>query len=250
MSMMVLDRVSKRFPNQSQDEAALRDVSVAIEPGESLAIVGRSASGKSTLINIMCALVSLTTGKYLFNGRPVAASSSNSRTAVGLRRQIGYVSQWSELLGNFSVRSNVQMAARCRRMRLDDREADRWLETVGLSGLGDRSTSQLSGGQRQRVNIARALACEPSAVIADEPTGSLDVATARGIMELIHELTVNRTLVLVTHVPDYAAACRRQLCLHEGRLLHDVQGMTSAEIVQFIDHPGAALPSPADGAQS
>ena len=212
-------------------------VSLGIEPGESVAIVGRSASGKSTLINIMCALASMSAGKYSFDGTEVVAPSSNSRGAVALRRQIGYVSQWSELLENFNVRRNVQMAARCRRARVSNADANRWLEAVGLAGLGDRWPAQLSGGQRQRVNIARALACEPKVIFADEPTGSLDVATARDIMKLMFALTENRTLILVTHMPDYAAECQRQLCLHQGRLQRDEKHMTRDDIVGFIENP-------------
>ena len=233
--MITLDHVSKRFPNQAPSEAALMDVSLRIESGESVAIVGRSASGKSTLINIMCALVSVSAGKYWFDGTQVVAPNSNARGAVALRRQIGYISQWSELLENFNVRRNVQMAARCRRARISNADADRWLDAVGLLGLGNRSPAQLSGGQRQRVNIARALACEPKVIFADEPTGSLDVATARDIMKLMFTLTENRTLILVTHMPDYAAGCRRQICLHQGRLQGDENDMTRDDIVRFME---------------
>lgn len=236
-NMIVFERVGKRFPSQAPSAAALVDVSLRIEPGESVAIVGRSASGKTTLLNIMCALAGITAGKYWFDGRPVTVPSSNARAAVALRRQIGYVSQYSELLENFNVRRNVQMAATCRRLRVDDRVADAWLDAVGLAGLGDRPPAELSGGQRQRVNIARALACEPRAVFADEPTGQLDLVTARQILGLFRRLTEGRTLVLVTHMPDHAAACRRQLCVHEGRLVLDEMGMTARDIVDFIDRP-------------
>ena len=245
--MILLQRVSKRFPSQAPSAAALVDVSLEIELGESVAVVGRSGSGKSTLLNVMCGLASFTAGKYWFDGSPVMVSNSNARAAVALRRQIGYASQFSELLENFDVRRNVQLAATCRRLRVDDRAADAWLDAMGLAGLGDQAPAKLSGGQQQRVNIARALACEPRAVFLDEPTGSLDCATALNIMQLVRRLTEGRTLVLVTHMPDHAAACRRQLCLHEGRLLLDETGMTIGDIVDFIHRPETARRLPEGG---
>ena len=240
--MIELSWIWKRFPGQTGERAALEDVSVGVRQGEQLAIVGRSASGKSTLINVMCALASPSSGSYKFNGRPVMVEDARSGAALELRRQAGYVSQFSDLLGNFDVLDNVKLAAHCRNARVSDADAECWLKRVGLVGEGRKSPAELSGGQRQRVSIARALACKPKVLFADEPTGSLDVSTATEIMKLIHELALDAktTLILVTHTPDFAAMCERQLCLDGGRVVRDERGMSKEDIVNFLMGVGSA----------
>lgn len=235
--MFKLQSIWKYFPEQDRADAALKDISIDISKGSSVAIVGRSGSGKSTLINIMSALIRPTEGEYIFNGQKICATKVNDHHTVWLRRQTGYISQSSDLLNNFNVFENINLAAKCRDMVLTEEEIKEWLKKVGLENKAKELPSKLSGGQRQRVNIARALACKPHAVFADEPTGALDVYTAQGIIDLLVELSSGEsqtTLLLVTHSPEAAACCNRQLCLQDGSLLQDCQGLTSGQIESFI----------------
>ena len=244
MTMMIgLRDIEKRFPRQSRDKAALRGVSLDIGEGESVAIVGRSASGKSTLLNVMSTLVSPTHGEYRFDGHRVAGANRNAAAAVALRRRAGYIGQISDLLGNFDVASNVRLGASCRGSPILREQAEAHLRTVGLAGMGARRPSELSGGERQRVSIARTLATRPRVVFADEPTGSLDVVTARLVMETLLGTTGEAgkpTLVLVTHSPEFAAMCSRQVCVRDGLVARDEHGLGADDIVEFLmeEHRG------------
>ena len=232
-----LREIEKRYPGRDVREAALNKVTLTINRGERIGVMGRSGSGKSTLLNILAALTWPTSGRYEFDGAAVSLMGVNSRGSIRLRRRTGYVGQTSDLLGNFDVRSNVRLAAACRKQIVTDDEVCSWLERVGLADKARDRPSQLSGGERQRVNIARALACKPLALFADEPTGSLDLHTSRRVLDLMHKLAkeTKTTLILVTHVPDYAAECERQLCLRNGSLYHDECGMSRGSLVDFIE---------------
>ena len=235
--MIELRRIAKRFPRQGPDTAALRGVSLDIGEGESVAVVGRSASGKSTLLNIMSTLVSPTHGEYRFDGRLVSGANRNAAAAVAVRRRAGYIGQISDLLGNFDVASNVRLGASCRSTPISRQEAEQCLIAVGLGGKGARRPSELSGGERQRVSIARTLGVHPGVVFADEPTGSLDVVTAGLVMEILLGTTGQigkPTLVLVTHSPEFAALCTRQVCVREGHIVGNEHGLTPADIVDFL----------------
>ena len=211
-----------------------------IESGDTVAIIGRSGSGKSTLINVMCALMAPTSGTYRFFGREVAFRLTNSRAAVRLRQRCGYVSQSSDMMNNLSVIENVKLAAECRRSQIRDDDAHGWLAAVGLADQAGKYPVHLSGGERQRANIARALACRPDVLFADEPTGALDVSTSRSILDLMTRLTDENdsTLILVTHSPEYAVRCNRQICLSGGRIEADRTRMGTEAIVQFIEQSG------------
>ena len=232
-----LQEIEKRYSGRDAREAALKKVTLTINQGERIGIMGRSGSGKSTLLNILAALTWPTSGYYKFDGEVVNLMGVNSRGSISLRRRMGYVGQTSDLLGNFDVRSNVRLAASCRRQIITDDEVFSWLEKVGLADKGWDRPSQLSGGERQRVNIARALACKPLVLFADEPTGSLDLHTSRCVLDLMHDLAEETgiALILVTHVPDYAAECERQLCLRNGSLHHNECGMSRDSLVDFIE---------------
>ena len=234
--MIELREIWKCFPGQSESECALRDVSIRLANAERIAVVGRSASGKSTLLNILCALSRPTRGQYFFEGQPMKGGGVHSQAARALRRRAGYIGQSSDLLSGMDILSNVRLAAICRDTKLSDAIALEWLDRVGLADTAAKVPAQLSGGQRQRVSIARTLACRPSVVFADEPTGSLDVATAREVMDQMFELTgeTRTTLVLVTHAPEFAARCERQLCIRRGRITGDVRTLDSEAIVEFL----------------
>ncbi|MBM4396309.1 MAG: ABC transporter ATP-binding protein [Deltaproteobacteria bacterium] len=204
---------------------ALRGVDLAIEAGESVAIMGASGSGKSTLMNILGCLDRPTAGRYLLGGREVSTLSRNDLAEVR-NRAIGFVFQSFNLLARTSARENVELPLVYAGAGTRDRErrAAEALERVGLADRAGHEPSQLSGGQQQRVAIARALVTGPRLVLADEPTGNLDSRTSVEIMALLQRLgREGITVVLVTHEPDIARYASRVVVLRDGMVVSDVR---------------------------
>jgi putative ABC transport system ATP-binding protein len=207
------------------DVAALRGVSLAIDPGEFVALTGPSGSGKSTFMHVIGCLDRPTTGTYLLNGRDVSRLSKRELSAVR-NRDIGFVFQGFNLLSRTSAIENVELPmlygspvpAKERRRR-----AAAALEAVGLGTRMDHHPNQLSGGQQQRVAIARALVNSPSLLLADEPTGNLDSRTSIEVMGIFQRLNAERnlTIVLVTHEPDIAEYATRIIGFRDGRVRLD-----------------------------
>jgi putative ABC transport system ATP-binding protein len=202
---------------------AVDGVSVRIDRGEFVAIVGQSGSGKSTCMNIIGCLDVPTSGEYLLNGRNVGKMSGNALAEIR-NKMIGFIFQQYNLLPKLSVRENVEVpllyAGLPKKVRRE--RALEVLERVGLSGKLHNRPNQLSGGEQQRVAIARALAGRPSVILADEPTGSLDSKTGSEVIGLIRELhREGNTIVLVTHDASIASEARRIIRLADGRVVFD-----------------------------
>jgi len=200
---------------------ALREVSLRIERGEFLAVVGASGSGKSTLMNVLGLLDRPDAGRYLLDGEDISHLGIDAQARLRNQR-IGFVFQSFHLLPRTSALENVELP-----LLYSDRASvaglgARALEAVGLADRIDHKPSELSGGQQQRVAIARALVNEPDLLLADEPTGNLDERAAGEIMDIFHTLhAAGRTIVLVTHDPNLAAHCDRICRLESGRLISD-----------------------------
>jgi putative ABC transport system ATP-binding protein len=202
---------------------ALDNVSVDIERGECVAVMGPSGSGKSTFMNLIGCLDRPSDGEYRLDGQAVSALSGDD-LAAARNRYVGFVFQSFNLLARTSALENVELplvyagvAARERRAR-----AAEMLARVGLAGRAEHLPQQLSGGQQQRVAIARALVTRPALILADEPTGALDSRTSLEIMALFQELNrQGMTVVLVTHEPDVARFARRALRFLDGRVVAD-----------------------------
>jgi putative ABC transport system ATP-binding protein len=223
MALLELEQVTKTYRMGDVDVQALRGVSLSIEEGEFVAIMGSSGSGKSTLMNILGCLDRPTAGVYRLAGREVSLLDRNQLAEVR-NKTLGFVFQSFNLLSRTSALENAELpmiyggyTARERRQR-----ARQALERVGLGERLDHHPNQLSGGQQQRVAIARALVNSPRLILADEPTGNLDTRTSLEIMALFQELgRAGMTIILVTHERDIAAHAARVVVLRDGKVLSD-----------------------------
>jgi putative ABC transport system ATP-binding protein len=227
-----LQALSKRYGAGEGEVLALDQVSLKIERGEFVAIMGPSGSGKSTLMNILGCLDRPTEGTYCLDGVDVG-SLDKAQLALLRNRQLGFVFQAYNLLGRTSALQNVMLPMlydRDHTRTPEERQAlaRTMLELVGLSDRGHHQPHELSGGQQQRVAIARALVNDPSLVLADEPTGNLDSKSGQEIMALLHGLhAAGRTIVMVTHEADLAARADRILHMRDGRVEADVMNGSS-----------------------
>ncbi len=218
--------ITKIYGGGQASMQALRGIDLTINEGEFLAIMGPSGSGKSTCMNILGCLDTPTSGRYFFRGVEVSRLSRKQR-ALLRRHYQGFVFQGFNLMSRTSALENVELpmiyrgaSARERRER-----ALQALETVGLKGWESHTPGELSGGQQQRVAIARAIVTEPAVLLADEPTGNLDTARSREVMDLLTSLNNDRgiTIVMITHEPDMAAYAKRVIRFLDGRIESDQQ---------------------------
>jgi ABC-type lipoprotein export system ATPase subunit len=233
MPLIEVTAVAKHYDLGTVRVEALKGVSLAIESGEYVALVGPSGSGKSTLMNTLGCLDRPTSGSYRLDGREVVTLSKDERAAVR-NQHLGFVFQNFNLLARTTALENVELPmiyargipARERRKRA--REA---LESVGLAERLDHHPAQLSGGQQQRVAIARALVNGPSILMGDEPTGNLDSRTGQDVIELFRRLNREQglTVIIVTHDPEVAASADRIVTLRDGLIVSDAPTAARAE---------------------
>lgn len=218
--MIQLENIRKTYKMGEIEVHALDGISLVISQGEALAIVGSSGSGKSTLMNIIGCLDTPTSGNYILNGREVSRLSKNE-LAEARNTQIGFIFQSYNLLPRQTALENVELPLIYRGLpgKIRREYAVAALEMVGLTGRLHHRPTELSGGQQQRVAIARALVGDSPVILADEPTGNLDSASGREVMNVLTKLhSQGKTLVLITHDPNVAKLCERQVRIIDGRL--------------------------------
>lgn len=226
MSLITLSHLSKSYrePGSGNEVPVLRDVSLSITAGESVAIVGPSGCGKSTLLNILGTLDVPDQGDYTFDGTSIAGSTPAQLAALRSEK-IGFIFQLHHLMPQCTVLENVLLPTLALKAKPDaaslQQRAEALLKAVGLQDRLGWKPAQLSGGERQRVAVVRALINQPKLILADEPTGALDEKNAESLTSLLLELqqTTGTTLVMVTHHPAQAERMGRTLKLHEGILV-------------------------------
>ena len=230
MRLIRLEKISRRYQMGTETVHALREVSVEIERGEYVAIMGPSGSGKSTLMNLVGCLDSPSSGRYELNGTDVSQMDDNQLAEVR-NREIGFVFQTFNLLPRSNALHNVELPLIYGGMGSVERKKTA-LEALAQVGLADRvhhKPNELSGGQRQRVAVARALVNKPSILLADEPTGNLDSKTGTEIMGLFEDLArKGNTIIVVTHEEEVARHARRILRIRDGLIASDEKVAASA----------------------
>ncbi len=226
-AVVQIDGVHKTYESGEVPVFAVRGVTLTIEPGDFVAVMGASGSGKSTLMNLLGCLDRPTKGRYLLDGTDVSSLDRNQLADIR-NQKLGFVFQGFNLLARTTARENVELPMLYAQTRVTSRlmrdRALRCLGTVSLTDRADHFPSQLSGGQQQRVAIARALVNDPQVLLADEPTGNLDSKTSVEIMGVFQKLNdAGITIIMVTHELDIARYCKRNLIMRDGRLVSDTR---------------------------
>lgn len=223
MKLIELTDIYKIYSDGDSEIRALDGISLSIDRGEFVAIVGSSGSGKSTCMNIIGCLDIPTSGKYFLNGTDVSTMNENELAHVR-NKELGFIFQQYNLIPKLNVIENVELPLLYKGIKAEKRHelAQRALERVGLGDRGKKFPSQLSGGQQQRVSIARALAGEPPLILADEPTGALDSKTGREVLEFLKQLNREGTsIVLITHDNSIADEIKRVVRIQDGNIISD-----------------------------
>jgi putative ABC transport system ATP-binding protein len=229
---IALARLSKTYAGGVR---ALDDVSLTVEHGTFLAVMGPSGSGKSTLMHCAAGLDSPTSGSVRIDGHEIAGLNETRRTELR-RERVGFVFQAYNLIPSLSVEDNITLP-----LRLAGRHPDRdWVRTlverVGLAGRLDHRPGELSGGQQQRAAVVRALAARPAVVFADEPTGALDLRSAHQVLDLLRDLVdeLRQTVAMVTHDPAAAARAHRALVMADGRVVDSLDAPTAPRLADRL----------------
>ena len=219
MEIVRLENVTKVYGKGDAVVHALQDVTMSVQKGETLAVVGASGSGKSTLLHMIGGVDVPTSGKIYVEGREIT-EMKDTELSVYRRRKIGFVFQAYHLMPILTVEENIQMPILLDHRKPDKAYIDHIIELLGLKDKRKCLPGQLSGGQQQRAAIARAMANRPSLILADEPTGALDTRNGEEVMSLLQNSVkqLDQTLILITHNPDLARATGRILRMEDGRI--------------------------------
>lgn len=224
MSLIEIKDIYKIYNPGENEVRALDGITLTVEHGEFLAIVGQSGSGKSTLMNMLGLLDVPTSGTYTLDGEDVSNMTDDELSEIR-NKQIGFIFQGFNLIPSLNAVENVELPLVYRGMRKEERHrlALEALDRVGLSHRLDHLPKQMSGGQQQRVAIARAVAARPPIILADEPTGNLDSHSGVEVMKILHELhEEGRTIILITHDNDIALEAQRVIRIQDGQIVSDV----------------------------
>ncbi len=222
-ALIEISDICKVYNPGENEVRALDHVSLCIDRGEFVAIIGQSGSGKSTLMNMLGCLDVPTSGTYYLNGKDVSDLTDDEQSDIR-NLEIGFIFQGFNLIGNLTAQENVELPLIYRGVGRRERQelSVQSLRQVGLSHRMDHRPNEMSGGQQQRVAIARAIAAKPPVILADEPTGNLDSASSKEILQILKELhKEGRTVILITHDNDIAAQAKRVIRIRDGRVEED-----------------------------
>lgn len=221
MELMQIQHLSKVYGQGENQVRAVDDISFTVEKGEFLAIIGPSGSGKSTLLHILGGVDRPTSGKVFVDGQDVYAQNED-QLAIFRRRQVGLIYQFYNLIPVLNVVENMTLPVLMDGRQVNQERLEELLDVLGLRGREKYLPNQLSGGQQQRVSIARALAGNPSVILADEPTGALDSRTGREVLGFLQKLNAEGdTVVLITHDNSIAVQAQRIIRLEDGHVIYD-----------------------------
>lgn len=224
MSHLIELKNAYKIYNPGENEVrALDGISLDIDRGDFVAIVGQSGSGKSTLMNMLGLLDVVTSGTYILDGKDVSDMTDNELSSIR-NLEIGFIFQGFNLIPSLTARGNVELPLIYRGMKPDERHelSSSALNRVGLGNRTEHLPSQMSGGQQQRVAIARAVAAKPPVILADEPTGNLDSSSGKDVMRIINELwSEGRTIILITHDDKIAEKAHRVIRISDGKIIED-----------------------------
>ena len=246
--MLQMANINKIYRTELIETHALRQLNVSVSRGEFVAVTGSSGSGKTTFLNIAGLLETFEQGEYVLDGEDVSRLDDDARS-IYRNQKIGFIFQGFNLIPDLDLFENIDVPLRYRKLPKAERKQriERALETVGLASRMKHLPAQLSGGQQQRVAIARALAGEPALLLADEPTGNLDSAMAKQIMDLLDQIHADgATIIMVTHDRELANRASRRIELLDGQVLTDepradAQGQCAGKFPRGVTFPGDRL---------
>ena len=222
MEILRVENLVKTYGEGENQVNAVDDISLSVEKGEFVAIVGASGSGKSTLLHLIGRVDRPTSGKIFIDGNDITKMNSDT-LAIFRRRQIGIVYQFYNLIPILTVEENITLPCDLDKNPVDQKQLDEILDTFGLRARRKHLPNELSGGQQQRTSIARALIANPALVLADEPTGNLDTKASEDIMNLlkISNRTYNQTIIMITHDLELAKQADRIITISDGRIVEE-----------------------------
>ena len=220
MEIVKVENLVKKYGKDENEVIAVNNVSFTVEKGEFVAIVGSSGSGKSTLLHLIGGVDRPTSGKVFINGKDIY-SLKDDELAIFRRREVGLIYQFYNLIPTLNVEENITLPLELDKIQIEKDKLDELLKGLGLENRKDLLPNQLSGGQQQRVAIGRSLICNPSVILADEPTGNLDSNASEEIIKLLKESNkkYNQTIIMITHNLEIAKMADRIIKIEDGKIV-------------------------------